>query len=94
MLNTVAVLVPPPGAGVNTVMLAVPAVAMLAAGTVAVNCVLLTNVVASALPFQLMLLPLTKLVPVAVSVKAVPPALALLVLYCLMWVQGCWPKSR
>ena len=32
--------VPPPGAGVTTVMLAVPAVAMLVAGTVAVSFVL------------------------------------------------------
>ncbi len=71
-----AVLVPPPGAGVNTVISAVPVATIFAAGTVAVNCVALTKVVANAVPFQLIVEPLIKLVPVAVNVNAALPALA------------------
>jgi hypothetical protein len=41
-----------PPHGVRTVIDAVPAVAMRAAGTVAVSCVAETNVVPSGLPFQ------------------------------------------
>jgi hypothetical protein len=39
------------------------------AGIVAVSCVLDTNVVVIATPFHITVLPLTKFVPVAVSVK-------------------------
>jgi hypothetical protein len=42
MVNVAAALVPPPGVGLKTVTAAVPAVLMLATGTVAVNVVLLT----------------------------------------------------
>ena len=45
--------VPPPGAGVNTVTEAEPAVAMSVAEIAAVSWVLLTKVVARAVPFQL-----------------------------------------
>jgi len=53
---------------------AVPAVAMRAAGTVAVSCVEETNVVASAVPLHLTVEPETKLVPFTVSVNCEPPA--------------------
>jgi len=50
IVNVIEFDVPPHG--VTTVIDAVPAVAMSAAGTVAVSCVAETNVVASGLPFQ------------------------------------------
>src|SRR5438093_12620278 len=64
---------PPPGVGFTTVIDAVPATAIFAAGTVAVSCELLTNVVASGVPFQLTVAPETKPVPLTVSVKSGPP---------------------
>src|SRR5919108_53171 len=75
--NVCAVEVPPPGAGVTTVTLAVPAVAMAAAVMTAVSWVALTTVVVRGAPFHCTVLPGTKPVPVAVSVKAAPPAVAL-----------------
>jgi len=69
--------VPPPGVGVKTVTGTLPPVAMSAVVMPAVSCVALTNVVVRALPFQRTVEPLTKLVPVTVSVKAGPPAVAL-----------------
>jgi hypothetical protein len=69
--------VPPPGLGLVTVMLAVPALAISEPGTCAVSCVALAKVVVSAAPFQLTTEPFTKLLPVTVSVKAVPPTTAL-----------------
>jgi hypothetical protein len=69
--------VPPPGVGLKTVTVAVPAVAMSAAVIAAVNCVLLTNVVVRLDPFQRTVEVLRKLVPLAVSVNATPPAVAL-----------------
>lgn len=74
IVNVTAPVVVAPG--VTTVTLAVPAVAMLAAGTLALSEVTLTNVVVSAVPFQLIVEPLTKLLPVAVSVNVAPPAVA------------------
>jgi hypothetical protein len=68
--------VPPPGAGVTTVTGTLAAAAMSAAVIAVVSCVALTNVVVRALPFQFTVEPFTKLVPFAVSVKAVPPAIA------------------
>src|SRR5207248_7057160 len=56
--------VPPPGASVNTVTGAVPAVAMSGAEIVAVSCVADTYVVARTAPFQRTTEPGTKLVPV------------------------------
>ena len=68
---------PPPGVGFVTCIGAVPAVAMSVAGTEAVSCVELTNVVVRLLPFQLTTDPDTKLEPLTVRVKADPPAVAL-----------------
>src|SRR5213080_4638703 len=55
-----------------------PAAAMSAAAIAAETRVALTNVVARETPFQSTLVPATKLVPSTVSVKAAPPAVALL----------------
>ena len=59
-----------------TVIEAVPGVAMSAAGTVAVSCLELTNVVASGVPFQYTVSPWMKslLGPFTVSVNCGPPA--------------------
>ena len=65
--------VPPPGVGLNTVTEAVPGLVMSPAGTVAVSCVALINVVVNATPFHRTIAPLTKLVPVTASVNAGPP---------------------
>src|SRR5512136_314442 len=69
--------VPPPGAGLKTVTLADPAVAMSAAGMLAVSRVSLTYVVARSLPFQRTPEPLTTSVPLTVRVNAGPPTAAL-----------------
>jgi hypothetical protein len=76
MVNVTAFDVPPPGAGFTTVTDAVPALAIRAAGTVAVSCVALTYVVVSAVPFQFTVEPETKLVPFTVNVNCAPPAVA------------------
>jgi hypothetical protein len=52
IVNVTEFEVPPPGAGLTTVMEAVPAVATRVAGTMAVSCVEETNVVVKAVPFQ------------------------------------------
>src|SRR5204863_9190581 len=70
--------VPPPGAAVVTVTLAMPAAARSVAGIAAVSWVALTKVVVRVAPFHLTVLPLTKPVPATVSVKAGPPTRALL----------------
>jgi hypothetical protein len=67
---------PPPGVGVETVTMAVPAAAMSAAVIAACKLVLETNVVVRALPFHCTVEEDTKLVPVTVSVNAAPPATA------------------
>ena len=69
--------VPPPGAGLVTVTVAVPAVAISAAVIAAVNCVTLTNVVVLAAPLNFTTDVDTKAVPLTVRVKAAPPAVAL-----------------
>jgi hypothetical protein len=74
--NVDAVEVPPPGAGLVTVMFALPAVAMSDAGTAALNCEALAKVVGSAVPFQLTVEVDTKLLPLTVSENAAPPAVA------------------
>src|ERR1043166_6676306 len=76
MVNVTAPAVPPPGAGENTVTEAVPALAMSVAVMAVVSCVALTKVVARALPFHCTTEAATKPVPVTVSVKALPPAVA------------------
>src|SRR2546430_7464550 len=77
MVNVAAAEVPPPGAGLTTVTLAMPAAAMSAARIVAASCVGETNVVARAAPFQFTVELLTKLPPLTVKVAAGPPAVAL-----------------
>jgi hypothetical protein len=78
MVNVRALEVPPPGAGLNTVTWAVPSVAMSLAGMAAVTFVVLTKVVGRFAPFQRTTEEATKLLPVTVSVKSGPPAVALL----------------
>src|SRR5207249_2910883 len=78
IVNVCGLEVPPPGAAVNTVTEAVPAVAMSAVVICALSCVLLPNVVARWLPFHCTMDELMKFVPVSASVKAAPPATALL----------------
>ncbi len=68
--------VPPPGAGLDTVTVSAPAVAMSAALIAAVICVALTNVVTFALPLKFTTEVFTKFVPFTVSVNAAPPAVA------------------
>jgi hypothetical protein len=77
IVNVLAADVPPPGVGVNTVTDVVPAVAISAAVIWAVSCVWLTNVVGRLLPFQRTTDVMAKLLPVAVSVNATPPAVVL-----------------
>ena len=67
--------VPPPGDGLNTVTGAIPAAAMSEAGMAAVSRVEETNVVVRFDPFQRTTDPVTKLVPLTVSVKVPPVAL-------------------
>jgi branched-subunit amino acid transport protein AzlD len=69
--------VPPPGEGFSTVTETVPAVAMSPAEIAAVNWVLLTKLVARALPFHCTTEPESKFVPVTVSMNAAPPAVVL-----------------
>jgi hypothetical protein len=76
MVNVWGPETPPPGAGLNTVTWAVPAVAMSEAGMVAVSCVGETKVVVRSEPFQRTTEPLTKLVPFTVRGKLAPPAAA------------------
>ena len=76
MVNVNALEVPPPGAGVETATLAVPAVAMSAAAMLAVKLVLEARVVARALPFHWTVEEEIKFEPVTVRVRAVPPAVA------------------
>ena len=63
--------------GLMAVTWAVPAAAMSLAGMAALTCVALTKVVERAAPFQFTVAPETKLLPLTVSVKAAPPAVAL-----------------
>src|SRR6266496_313094 len=62
-----------PAQGFATVIDAVPAVAIKAAGTAAVSCVEETNAVVSAVPFQFTVEVETKFVPFTVNVKSGPP---------------------
>lgn len=65
---------PPPGAGLTTVKVEVPATAMSAAAMVAVNCIELIRLVVRGLAFQFTTLPVTKFVPYTDSVKPAEPA--------------------
>ncbi len=69
--------VPPPGVGLNTVMLTGPTVVKSDAGTVAVRCKASTKLVASATPFQLTVDAATKLLPVTTRVNGGLPEAAL-----------------
>src|SRR5512146_1976334 len=66
--------VPPPGADVNTVTLAVPRAAMSAAGIAALKRVEDTKVVGRSAPFQCTTESAMKPLPLTVNVKAAPPA--------------------
>jgi hypothetical protein len=68
--------VPPPGAGLTTVIVAVVGFAMSVARIAAVNCELLVKVVVRGLPFQSTTDPATKPVPVTVRLNAAPPGAA------------------
>jgi hypothetical protein len=74
IVNVTAFDVAPPGFA--TVTLAVPDEAIRLAGTEAVNCVALTNVVESAEPFHCAVDPDTNPAPLTVRVNAGPPAVA------------------
>src|SRR5689334_19002886 len=63
-------------ASLRTATDAWPAAAMSLAGMAAVSCVALTNVVGRLSPFQVTMLPATKLLPVAVSVNPGLPGAA------------------
>ena len=67
---------PPPGAGLNTVTLAIPEVAISAAAMAACICVALTYVVVRLEPFHSTTDALTNPVPFTVRVNAAPPAVA------------------
>ena len=69
--------VPPNFPGLYTVMLAVPASAMFAFGTLAHNCVALARVIFKDAPFHSTIDADEKFDPVAVRVKPPPPATAL-----------------
>jgi len=60
----------------STVIVALPALLINVAGTVAVSCVALTRFVVSGVAFHRTTAPVTKLVPFTVSVNAGPPAVA------------------
>jgi len=68
--------VPPPGAGLNTVTCAVPALAISVTEMAACSCVLLTNVVVRLESFQLTTELLIKPLPFTARVKAAAPAVA------------------
>jgi hypothetical protein len=78
MANVAAPEVPPPGAGVTTVMLAVPAALTSDAGTCATSWVAEPYVVGRATPFQLTTDVPTKPVPSTVSENELEPAWTLL----------------
>jgi len=74
IVNVAAFEVPPQE--LTTVIEAVPAVAISAAGTVAVSCVADTKVVARDVAFHFTVAPDTKFVPLTVRVNCNPPAVA------------------
>src|SRR5258708_4686510 len=78
IVNVWAPDVPPSTPGIVTVTWALPAAAISEAGIAAATCVGLTRVAGRAARFQRTLLPLTKPVPVTVSVNAAPLTSALL----------------
>jgi hypothetical protein len=77
IVSVAAAEVPPPGAELATVIETLPDEATSLAETVAVSCVLLTNVVLRLEPFTRTTEPETKLLPLRISVNAALPALTL-----------------
>ena len=73
MVNVLIMDVPPPGAGVKTVMAAVPALTTLPAGTVAFSWVLFIKMVESAIPFHCTTEVLAKLLPMQINVRVTAP---------------------
>src|SRR5947208_1795612 len=69
--------VPPPGAGLNTVTCAIPAVRISTSPMAARNCVVLTNVVVRLAPFHLTTEPLTNPDPFTVRVNGASPTVML-----------------
>jgi len=63
---------PPPGLGLTTVTLAVPALETIVAGTTAVNSPVFTNVVARGVPFQFTTDPDTNPAPLTVNTNPGP----------------------
>ena len=74
IVNVELPLIPPPGVGVETDTVADPTLATNVDATEAVNCVALTYVVVSDVPFHRIVDPLMKLLPVTVNVNAALPA--------------------
>ncbi|HVN79624.1 MAG TPA: hypothetical protein VMW38_11555, partial [Terriglobia bacterium] len=74
IVKVTALEVPPPGAGVNTVMVAVPVCGSSVGVRVAVNLAEVTNFVVKSLLFQRITDPLVKLLPLTVKVILVLPA--------------------
>jgi hypothetical protein len=74
MVKFAAAEIPPPGAGLNTVMAAMPPPARSAAGTVALRELSVENVVAIAVPFQHTCDPLTKAEPETAIESCAAPA--------------------
>src|SRR6266850_2106302 len=72
IVNVWALDVSPPGAGLNTVTDAVPAVARSVVGMDAVTWDAETNIVVRSAPFQRTIDPLMKFVPFTVNVNAAP----------------------
>jgi len=93
MVKLIALEEPPPGAGLVTVTAGVPVEAMLAAGMAPINCVELTNVVASADPPKLIIEAATKFVPLIVRVKGTPPATVLFGEIVVMAGVGLDPRD-
>jgi hypothetical protein len=67
---------PPEFTGLNTTTDAVPTLVISVAGTVAVNCVALANVVTRFAPFHCTIAVFRKLLPFTVRANAGPPAIA------------------
>ena len=77
IVNTSVLELPPPGVPLTTVILALPGFATKTSVIFAVNCVALIYVVDNAVPFQFIVEPVIKLVPVIVIVKDGSPAVTL-----------------
>src|SRR2546422_609204 len=79
---------PPPGEGLKTVTVELPALEMSLAGIEAVSWLALMNAVARFAPFQRTTDPETKLLPLTVRLNAAPPATADMGLRLLMLGTG------